>query len=82
VIDVSFEVGGRKVSAGHFGDAIEAAVFTQVKQTVTNALSGVRCEVHGKYPSVVVKGTDLHNLRFEISGCCEDLITKASQKLK
>ena len=82
MIDFSFEVGGRKVSANRFADEIEKAVFQDVKQSVTKALSGVRCPEHGKYPSVVVKGRSLDKLQFEISGCCEDLIKRATDKLK
>jgi hypothetical protein len=82
LIDFSFEVGGRKVSGNRFADEIEKAMFQQVKDSVSKALSGVRCPEHGKYPSVVVKGSTLNNLHFEISGCCEDLIKRATAQLK
>lgn len=82
MIDISYEVGGRKVSPSQFSNAIEKAVFTQVTDSVTKALSSVRCPEHGQYPSVVVKGASLDNLQFEIHGCCEDLISRATQELK
>ena len=82
LIDFSFEVGGRKVSLDQFANEIEKAVFQEVKDHVSKALSAVRCPKHGKYPSVVVKGTTLNALHFEISGCCEDLIKRATAQLK
>ena len=82
MINVSYEVGGRKVSLGQFSSEIEKAVLTQVTDNVTKALSSVRCQEHGQYPSVVVKGASLDELQFEIHGCCEDLIARATQQLR
>jgi hypothetical protein len=82
MIDISFEVGGRKVAAGQFTNEIETAIPAEVKKNITTALGNVRCREHGERPSVVVKGSSLDNLRFEVHGCCEDLVRRASEKLK
>lgn len=82
MIDVRFEVGGRKVSANRFASELEKAAFTQVRDNITKALRDVRCSEHGARPTVVVKGTSLDNLKFEVHGCCENLIQRSLQKLQ
>ena len=82
VVDVRFEVGGRKVSSAGFANAIERAIYQQVRDSVVTALRGVTCPEHGQSPAVVVKGRSMDNLAFEVSGCCQDLIDRSLRKLR
>lgn len=86
MFDVSFEINGKKVRPGDLGktwtSAIEAEMYKQVQDSVKRAVGSARCSVHGKAPSVVVKGRDLKNLSFEVKGCCQNLIDQVTQKLK
>ena len=82
MIDISFEIGGRRVNPNNIGDAIEKAVYQQVSDTVKKSLSSVRCPEHGQRPTVKIKGRNLDNLSFEVNGCCQDLIDLAINKLK
>jgi hypothetical protein len=82
VIDISFEIGGRKVNPNQIGDALEKAVLQEVADSVKKALSSVLCSEHGRKPTVKVKGVNLKNLSFEVKGCCQSLIDQATKKLK
>jgi len=82
MIDVTFEIGGKKVSPNRVGDELEKAIFKQVTENIKKALSSVRCPEHGEHPNVVVKGRSMDKLNFEVHGCCQNLIDLATSKLK
>lgn len=82
MIDVTFEIGGRKVSPNRFGDELERAVLKQVSNNVKRSLSAVCCPRHGRQPKVTIKGRRIDNLSWEVQGCCQQLIDKALAKLK
>lgn len=82
MIDITFEIGGRKVNPNHIGNVIEKAVLQQVAENIKKSLSSVRCAEHGQTPKVKVKGSSLDKLSFEVEGCCQPLIDKALTKLK
>lgn len=82
MIDVRFEVGGRRVNPNNLGNALEKAVYSQVRDSIAKSLRGVRCSEHGSSPRVTVKGRSLDNLSFEVEGCCQDLIDRALRQLQ
>lgn len=82
MINISFEIGGRKVNPNQIGNAIEKAVLQQVAENVKKSLSSVRCAEHGQNPKVKVKGPNIEKLSFEVEGCCQPLIDQALKKLK
>ncbi len=82
MIDITYEINGRKVNPNSFGNAIEQAVLGQIADHIKKAVGSVRCPEHHQAPKIKVKGRNLDNLSFEVSGCCEKLIEKVTQKLK
>ena len=82
MIDISFKINGRTVNPRNIGDELEKAVLTEVGDSIKKSLRSVSCPVHHKHPKVVIQGRDLSNLSFEISGCCDELIQKATSKLE
>lgn len=65
----------------NFEDALNKAVFTEVRDNVASKLRRARCAVHGQTPtSVSVTGRDLKSLEWRVSGCCEDGLTAAARK--
>jgi hypothetical protein len=47
MIDVSFEIGGRKVNPNQIGDALEKAILQEGADSVKKSLSSVLCSEHG-----------------------------------
>jgi len=82
MIDVSFEINGRKVSPNRVSDAVEKAILQEVADNVKKALSSVRCPQHGERPRVKVKGSSLDRLNYVVEGCCQKLIDEAVKRLK
>ncbi len=81
MLDISFEINGRKVRPNNIGDALEAAALTQVSDSIKRSVGAIRCREHHKAPKIVVKGRNLDNLSFEVSGCCDTLIEQVKKKL-
>jgi hypothetical protein len=82
MVDVTFEIGGRKVSPNRVADELEKALLSEVAANVKKALGSVTCPEHGQRPKVVVKGRDIKNLSWEVKGCCQKLIDSAMKKLR
>lgn len=82
MIDISFEVNGRKVSPRSMGNALESALLQSVQETITRSVGSARCAQHGQRPKIKVKGRKLDSLSFEVSGCCDQLIDTVKKKLK
>lgn len=82
MIDVTFEIGGRRVSPNRFGDEIEKAILTKAATNVKKALNSVTCPEHGQRPKVTLTGMDINNLSCDVEGCCQKLVDTAMKKLK
>jgi hypothetical protein len=82
MIDVTFEIGGRKVSPNRLGDEVEKAILSEVAGNVKKALGSVTCPEHGQRPKVIVKGRNIKKLSWEVTGCYQKLIDTAMRKLK
>ena len=82
MIDVTFEIGGRKVSPNRLGDEVEKAILSEVAANVKKGLGSVTCPEHGQRPKVIVKGRNIKKLSWEVTGCCQKLIDTAMRKLK
>jgi hypothetical protein len=82
VIDVSFEINGKKVSPGNMGNALESTLLQSVQESITKSVGSARCPEHGQRPKIKVKGRNLNSLSFEVSGCCDQLIETVKETLK
>lgn len=82
MIDISFEINGKKVNPNNMADALEGAVLDSVVESIKGSVGSIKCAEHGQSPKVIVKGRNLDNLSMEVSGCCDALIEKVSAKLK
>lgn len=81
MVDITYKIGGRKVTLDGFSEGIEKAALELVTDKITKALSSVRCKEHAQRPKVIVKGDTINNLSFEVQGCCQKLIDQAFNKL-
>jgi actin-like ATPase involved in cell morphogenesis len=82
MLNITYEINGKKVNPKSFGNAIEQAILNQVTEHIKKTVGSVRCSEHHQAPKIKVKGRSLDKLSFEVSGCCEQLIEKVKQKLK
>ena len=81
MIDISFELNGRKVSPNNIGDALEAAMLESVKESIKKSVGNLRCAEHGEHPKIKAKGKNIESLNLEVSGCCDALIEQVKKKI-
>lgn len=81
-MNISFELDGKKVDPKNMRDALEASILSSVEESLKKDLAGVRCPEHDQLPTVKVKGRNLDNLSYVVTGCCDALIEKVNQKLQ
>lgn len=81
MIDISFELNGRKVSPNNLANSLEAAILNSVKESIRKSVGSTCCSVHGERPKIKAKGPSLDSLTLEVTGCCETLIEQVKKKL-
>ena len=82
MIDISFEINGKKVSPRNVGDALESAMLQSIQDSISKAVGSAHCPEHGQKPKIKAKGRNLDLLKFEVSGCCDNLIEEVKRKLE
>lgn len=63
---------------------IEAGSAQQVedfKERTASKVRDLRCPVHGRSPNLRFLGKNLRDVSIRMSGCCEQLIALANQKI-
>jgi hypothetical protein len=78
MIDISFEINGRKINPNRIGDALERAALKSVKEQIVKKIGSIRDPKTGERPKIKIVGRNLDNLSFEVSGSQElvDLVKK------
>ncbi len=81
MISISFEINGKKVNQNNIGDALENAILQQIGESIKKSIGSLRCSEHNQIPKVLVKGKSLDALSIEVSGCCDNIVQKATNRL-
>ncbi|OPL10051.1 MAG: hypothetical protein AVO34_12400 [Firmicutes bacterium ML8_F2] len=82
MIEIYFEVDGKKVSLDNFGDEFEKSMYAEVINSISNLLGSVSCPEHHQKPSVTFVKGDGSELSWKVGGCCQALIDAALNKFK
>ncbi len=80
MINISFEINGRKVNPNQLSNALDRAVLQGVRDKLTRAVGNVRDPKTGKHPKLRVKGRGLNDLAIEVEGSPE-LIAEVKRRL-
>ena len=81
MIDIEFQLNGRKIRSNDIGNQLEKAMFKQVRDNIAEKLRGIRDLESGNHPKVNVKGRSLDNLSFEVFGSPK-LIEEVKRRLR
>lgn len=81
MIEITWEIDGRRVPESQVGDALERSFYKQIAASMKSDLASVTCPEHGQHPQVVLEGKSGSELSFSIRGCCEKLIALATSKV-
>ena len=68
---------------GRAGDPniIDDSIRKKISSFIGERVGNFRCPDHDKAPTIVVKGDNLENIQFEVTGCCTKLIQMTKEKL-
>lgn len=80
MLEISFEINGRKVNPSQLSNELERAVAQSVRDKLTSAVGNVRDPKTGEHPRLRVKGRGLDDLSIEIEGSPE-LIAEVKRRL-
>ena len=82
MIDVYWEIDGRRVSPNQVGSALEQSIYKQLAESLKQELGSVRCPEHGERPTIIFEGKRGKELSFTIKGCCEQLVEMATNTVQ
>ena len=82
MVDVSFEIKGEKVEPDNMKDVLDILFLKHIRKKINNSIDSISCNEHGKQASILVRGKNIDNLDYEVSGCCDDFIKKVKKKIK
>lgn len=81
MIEISFEIGGRKVHPNRVADEFEKAIYQHVRDELVRKVGNIRDPKTGARPKLKVKGRNLNDLAIEVIGSPE-LIAQVRRKLR
>lgn len=81
MVDISFEINGWRVDPDKLSHALGQSVLRTIRKSINERVGSVRCPEHGSAPKIIVKGSRLGDLSWEVSGCCHKLTDVVKQKL-
>lgn len=82
MIDISFQLNGKKVNPNNIGSALESAMLNSISDSIKKSVNSIRCSNHSQKAKILLKGKSLDNLSIEVSGCCDEFINKVQNSLK
>lgn len=80
MLDVRFEINGRRVDPKRIGNALEQVVYEKVVADIRRKVGAVRDPETGRPPKITVKGRSLNNLSIEVHGS-EEVINTVKRRL-
>lgn len=81
MLDISFEINGRKVNPNQISNVLEKAVVQQLQDKLKREIGTIRDFETGERPRLKVKGNNINNLSIEVEGS-PDVIEAVKSRLK
>jgi len=78
---IEFKINGRTVHPNQIDNELEKAILQQVRDNIKKRVGSVRCKTHGQAAKIIATGRSIDKLKFEVSGCCEELVEQVKQRL-
>lgn len=81
MIDIKFEINGRRIGPNQMGNALESAILQSVKDKIMSRISSIRDPKTGAPPKIRVRGCSIDNLAFEVEGS-EEVVQLVKEMLE
>jgi hypothetical protein len=63
---IKFSIGGKAVSPRNLKDAMMAAMLEGIRKQITEKVGSVRDPDTGEFPTVIVRGDSIDNLKLHV----------------
>lgn len=80
-VEITYTLGGRKVSQKQFFEGLEGQVRQMAVDQVVERVQQVSCPQHGQKVAVSEVRETGQGFEFEFSGCCDEAIARARDSL-
>lgn len=80
MLEISFELNGRRIRPDEFGDALEGMVIKQIEERFRTLLGDVRDPQTGEPLRLTLQGSSLDDLEMKIEGT-EAAVAEAERRL-
>ena len=80
-MEISFRIDDEPVQIDDLGTAVDQLVAKKIARLVRDAVGSVVCPIHAETPLVKISGSDLSSLSVDVTGCCQELIDRATKAL-
>lgn len=81
MIEISYEINGKKVNPNNIANALKSAMIQEIGNSIKKSVGSIRCSEHHQAPKVLLKGKSFDNLSIEVSGCCDDLVQRVTDRV-
>jgi hypothetical protein len=68
MMDIHFEIGGKRVKPSDVGDAIMQAMVETFAAHIRESVGSIRDPETGEFPTIVIRGEDFDNLHVHVEG--------------
>jgi len=82
MIEITFEINGKKVDPKNIRNELERALYETVVEEIEEKIINIRDPKTGEHPKIKVVGKSLDKLTFEITASSEALIARTKKALK
>jgi len=82
MIDIAFELNGRKVDPKTMGAGLQRAMLSTIREALGERIGDVECEDHHCHPHILCKGPSVVELTLEVCGCCDRVIDTVETRLQ
>ncbi|TAH51300.1 MAG: DUF4145 domain-containing protein [Chloroflexota bacterium] len=81
MIQVTFEINGKKVDPDDIAEGIQRSVLVKIQDLLEEDLGELTCPEHGAAPSILCKGDNLDDLNVQVWACCKNFADRAASEI-
>ena len=82
MIEIVFVLRGRTVNLDEIEDVRERAILQEIERSIKERVGALQCPEHGTFPRMTATGSRADALEFDLTGCCQNLLTKTAARLE
>ena len=81
MIDISFEVAGRKVDPESMNPGLPRSILNQIRDALDEQVGEINCAEHRSAPRIVCSGPNVVELSMRLCGCCDGILNDLEKRL-